>query len=78
MTPNLLSEEPPAQTSAKEPWVSDSVQSSLRGLFRQECGMIICFSPFPSSLMTSISRSFLKLLVPLGLGAEAHHCTNVP
>lgn len=27
MIPNLLLEEPPAQTSAKEPWVSDGIQS---------------------------------------------------
>lgn len=27
MIPNLLSEEPPAQTSAKEPWVSDGIWS---------------------------------------------------
>lgn len=29
MTPSLLLEEPPAQTSAKEPWVSGGPQSGL-------------------------------------------------
>lgn len=31
MIPSLLLEEPPARTSAKEPWVSDGVQSGCRG-----------------------------------------------
>ena len=35
MIPHLLLEEPLAQTSAKEPWVSDGISNRLRGLVRK-------------------------------------------
>lgn len=80
MIPSLLLEEPPARTSAKEPWVSDGVQSGCRGCKaagEAGEGAIGGFSPSPSSLVISISRSFLELLVPWEPHAEAHDCTNV-
>lgn len=84
MIPNLLSEEPPALTSAKEPWVSDKVTACKAGhrvlSARQWVAGIRddwCLLPLPKQLDHFYFQKFLEFLVPRGLLLRHTICTNV-